>query len=319
MTRGGLLFLVLFWSGFLPAQDRPVYDESIESERKFSMFGGPTREGPEAEWARVEKAVEDGKLKRAIKYTAYLVKAWPDHPRAVDAQRMQGDLYFAREQYQKSFDAYQSLIDGFAGRFDYEAVLRMQLEAARKLENQTYHAFFGLSSYQQPDQAIPLYRQLLTNAPRMAEAPRILHAIGEIYFREEDYMEAVREFRLLEQRYPSHPLSEEGVLRMADAYASQADRNPTDIRPREGELDTLTYFVRRFPDSERLEAARIRRKTAYDKLAGIRYGQARFYEKNLRRPQAAVEVYQSLLQQFPDSEWTAPARERILDLTEKEL
>lgn len=314
-----LLFLFSLSCLSLSARDRQVFDESIESKRSFSMFGGPSREGPETEWAVVQEAVERGKLRRAIKHTEYLVKAWPDHPLAVEAQRLQGDLYFAREEYQQAFQSYQDLIDGFAGLFDYDAVLRQQLEAARKLETKVYRALFGLTSYQQPGEAIPLYRQLLTNAPRMNEAPQILFDIGEIYHRKGDYMDAVQEYRLLEQRYPNHPLAENAVLRMADSYAAMADRNPTDVRPLQGTLETLSYFKQRFPESIQLGEIRIRRKEAYDRLARVRFEQAKFYEENLRRPEAALVGYRALLEQFPDSEWTLPARERILSLTDKEL
>lgn len=314
-----ILICLLCLTAPLLARERPVFDESIESERRFSLFGGPSKEGPEAEWALAEAAIEDGKLKQAIRHTEHLVKAWPDHPLAVEAQRIQGDLYFAREEYEKAFQSYQDLIDGFAGQFDYEAVLRQQLEAARKLEAQVYHAFFGLTSYQQPKKAIPLYRQLLTNAPRMREAAQILFDIGEIYQREGDFLEAIQEYRLLDQRYPRNPLAENAVLRMADAYTSLADRNPTDVRPLEGALETLTYFNKRFPDSVYLPDVRLRRKEAYDRMARIRFEQAKFYEENLRRPEAALVGYRSVLEQFPDSEWTVPARERILELTHKEL
>jgi len=312
-----LFFILLFPSLILRADERPVFDESIESERNFSFFGGPTKEGPLAEWENVQEAVREDKLKKAIKHTEYLVTAWPDHPLAKDAQRLQGDLYFSREQYEEAFQSYQKLIDYFAGQFDYESVLRQQLEAARKLENKVYKALFGLTSYQQPKEAVPLYRQLLTNAPRMKEAPQILFDIGEIYHRKRNFREAIQEYRLLEQRYPNHPLAENAVLRMADAYGAMAESNPTDVRPLEGALETLTYFTVRFPESAFLQEVRLRQKEAYDRLAEVRFRQAEFYQENLRRPNAALVGYRALLEQFPDSEWTQPARERILQITDK--
>jgi len=311
------IYFLLIFSSVLFAKERPTLNESIESERKFSMFGGPTKEGPEAEWENIQDAMDRDKLSKAIKHTEYLVTAWPDHPLAVDALRLQGDLYFAKEEYKEAFQSYQDLIDSFAGQFDYEAVLRQQLEAARKEETKKYKAFFGLNTFQRPKQAIPLYRQLLTNAPQLKEAPQILFDIAEIYHRKRNFMQAIQEYRLLEQRFPKHPLAENAVRRMAEAYVALANRTPTDIRPLEGALDTLTYFKARFPESAQLPEIRLRRKEVYDRMAKIRFNQAEFYEENLQRPQAALVGYQALLQQFPDSEWTVPARERILDITNK--
>lgn len=320
MSRVLFLFLCLFSclsSLPAPAKEREVYDESIESKRKFDFLGGPSREGPETEWTRVEAAVEKDRLKRAIKHAGFLTRTWPDHPLAVEAQRMKADLYFAREEYLKAFNAYQDLIDNYVGSFVYAEVLAQQLESARKTEHKVYHALFGLTSYEDPMEAVPLYRQLLTNAPHMREAPQILYDLGEIYFGKNKYLEAIQEFQLLEQRYPESSLSAKAGLRVADAYARIANRNPTDLRPIEGELNALKHFIAVYPESEQVPAARLRQKTAYDKLAELQFKLGKFYETAMNRPDAALVTYRSLLERFPDSEWTVQAKERILDLSEK--
>jgi outer membrane protein assembly factor BamD (BamD/ComL family) len=320
MTRPFLSFLFLiFCLSALPAgaKERKVYDESIESERNFDLIGGPSREGAEAEWALIQNAIQKNKLKRAIKHAGYLTKTWPDHPLAVDAQRIKADLLFAREDYQKAFEAYQALIDNYVGSFVYAEVLAQQLECARKTEHKVYHALFGLTNYTDPLEAVPLYRQLLTNAPHTREAPQILFDLGEIYFREGKQLEAIQEFQLLEQRYPDSPLSEHAALRIADAYAKLAKRNPTDVRPIEGELNSLNHFIAVYSESENLTDVRIRRKAVYEKMAELHFSLGKFYETAGRRPDAALVTYRSLLERFPDSEWTAPARERILALSQK--
>lgn len=314
-----MFFLLLSSVCALPAsaKERKVYDESIESERDFDLIGGPSREGAEAEWARVQQAVAKNKLKRAIKHAGYLTKTWPDHPLAVEAQRIKADLLFAREDYANAFQAYQVLIDNYVGSFVYAEVLVQQLECARKTENQVYHALFGLTSYTDPMEAVPLYRQLLTNAPHMHEAPQILFDLGDIYFRESKYLECIQEFQLLEQRYPDSPLAEKAALRIADAYAKLSKRNPTDARPIEGELNALNHFIAAYPESPSLADIRLRRQMVYEKMAGLHFNLAKFYETAGRRPDAALVTYRSLIERFPDSEWTVPARERILALSQK--
>jgi len=315
LSRVCLLTLLL--TTFSSAKEREVYDESIESTRDFDLFGGPSREGPEVEWQIVQENIAKNKLKKAIKHAGYLTKAWPDNPLAVDAQRTKGDLYFALEEYPKAFDAYQGLIDNYVGSFVYADILRQQLECARKTEHKVYRSFFGLTSYKDPMEAVRLYRQLLTNAPHMKEAPRILYDLGEIYFREQKYLEAIQEFKVLEQSYPQSPLSLKAVIRTADAYEMLAKKNPTDVRPLEGELDTLNRFIHLYPEDERIAEIRLRRKKAYDRLAHLHFELAAYYENILRRPDSALVTYQSLLEQFPDSEWTAPARKRILEISQK--
>ncbi|WFB35451.1 outer membrane protein assembly factor BamD [Kiritimatiellota bacterium B12222] len=300
------------------AKEREVYDESISSTRDFSLFGGPSKKGPEYEWKLVNEYISKNKLKKAIKHAGYITKAWPDHALAVDAQRMIGDLQFSREEYAKAFEAYQGLIDNYVGSFNYEEILDLQLECARRTQYYEYKSFFGLTSYTDPIEAVPLYRQLLTNAPHMDAAPQILFDLGTIYLQEGQQLNAIQEFNLLEQRYPDSPLSEKSVIRKADAFAKLSKRNPTDIRPIEGELETLNHFISVYPDSDNIQEIRIRRKNVYEQVAGVHFELGNFYEKNLRRPDAALVTYRSLLEQFPDSEWTVPAKERILALSQKE-
>lgn len=321
MIRSLLPTLLVFCALHSPvtrAADRPAHDESIESTSSFSFFGGPNRAGPEAQWKDLQGYVENNQLRKAIRHCRYLVEAWPDHPLAVQAQRLQADLYFAREQYAEAFHSYQGLIDNYIGSFNYDEVLRQQLEAARNTENKVYKAFFGLTSFTQPLEAIPLYRQLLTNAPHISEAPHILFDMGEIYFRKRQFMDAIQEYRLLEERYPNSPLAEKAALRIAEAYGRIAKRNPTDIRPKEGEYHTLSQFLIRYPESEHLQDVRERRKAGYDHLAKMSYERAQFYENIMNRPEAALVGYQTVLEQFPDSAWTDAARKRILELRSKE-
>jgi tetratricopeptide (TPR) repeat protein len=312
-----LPFLIGLWLCTLltsPLHADQAYSESFEGERRFHLLGGPKREGPEAQWIYCQELVQKGKIRKAIRHGRYLVDTWPDHPKAVAAQRLQADLLFSREEYQAAFDAYQALIDQFAGLFDYNAVLSQQLECARQLQTKIYSAFFGLSRYEQPLEAIPLYRQVLVNAPHIQDAPEILHTIGNIYLSRKKYPEAIEEFNRLEQQFPESPFSELAALRRADAYRDLAESTPTDMRPLESEYVSLDHFLQIYPDSDRVPDVRHRKKTVYDALAAARFDKARFYEESLQKPEAALTLYQSLLEQYPDSEWTGKAEERIVFL-----
>lgn len=298
----------------LPAREE-AFTETFEDNRSFHLFGGPSRKGPEDQWERCQGFVEEGKLRKAIRHTRYLVETWPDHPRAVDAQRLHADLLFAREEYKAAFDAYQGLIDRFAGLFDYDEILAQQLECARKKQNKVYSSFFGLGSYEKPLEAIPLYRSILVNAPHIREAPEILHTIGEIYLDRKKYSEAVEEFTRLEQEFPESPFSESAALGRADAYRGMARKSPTDLRPKMAELAALDHFNQTYPESERIEDIRLRKKEVYDHLAQNRFEKGLFYEETLDEPAAAKVIYRSVLEQYPDSEWTAKAEARILSLS----
>ncbi len=312
----GLLLLALASPADAPPARSP-HEETLESRRNFSLLSSEERRNPDTQWQRLQDLVQRKRLKAATRQAAYFADTWPDDPRAADAQRLRADLYFARGRFKEAFEAYQGLIDQHAGRFPYEEVIAQQVECATRLEHKIHSAFFGLSTWTDPLEAIPLYRQILTNAPRLALSPELLHRIGEIQFRKHLHDEAIAEFNLLEQRYPKSPYAEKAALRRADAFEEIVRKHPTDLAPLESARDALDHFLETYPESESRQEALSRRATAQQRLASLRFQQARFYEVRARNPQAALAAYRAFLQQFPDSEWTAPARERILTLEPK--
>lgn len=312
MRLRGLLFgvsmvVATLWphAGFA---GRP-FDETLEERRGFHLFGGPSREGPEAQWERVQEHVENNRLRRAIRHAGYLADTWPSHPLAPEALRLRADLFFARGNYIRAFEAYQRLIDGYAGQIDYEEILNQQLEAATRTEQSTSWAVFG--RYSDPLEAVPLYRQLVTNAPHLEIAPELVFRIGEIYMRKRRFSEAIQEFDLLEQRYPNSPFAIKAAWRRAEAFARIANRHPTDAGPEKSAWSAFVYFLETYPHAEEAEEAREREREFFNRIARRRYEQARFYEVNMRRPDTALAVYLNLVEQFPDSEWTERALQRI--------
>jgi tetratricopeptide (TPR) repeat protein len=258
--------------------------------------------------------VEEERIGRAIRHCRYLVETWPDHPLAVQALRLRADLFFAQEQYQFAFEAYQTLIDEYAGLFDYDAVLTQQLECARKLEHKKHTALFGLSSFLRPRDAIPLYEQILVNAPHIQDAPEIQLTIGRIHMRERDFLLAADVFTTLEQQFPQSPFSEQAALERIEAYRLQGEKTPTDLQSLQAELYALDHFLNTYPNSEQTEEIRLRKHTVYNLLAQSRFETAEFYLNHAKDTTAALRTYQSVLEQYPDSEWTEKAEQRILDL-----
>lgn len=306
-----LTLLGLILSPLSAPADR-AFEETFENQRSFRLFGGPTREGPEAQWERVQDFVKQDRLRPAIRHAGFLVGTWPDHPRAPEAQKLIGDLQARRNRPKEAFHAYQLLIDAYAGQFNYSELIRTQIELARSVETREIRALFG--RYTDPLEAVPLYRQIITNAPHAEETPALLFRIGEIFMEKSQPAEAIAEFDLFEQRYPAHPLAKQAALRRAEAYARLARRHATDASTTRSAWLAYRYFLQTYPGAEEVEEARKQEQYFYNRLAGMHFEQARFYQENMRRPDAALVAFQSMVQQFPDSTWTEEAVQRIQDL-----
>lgn len=301
---------LLFFGAITPQSPaRQAFEEDFESQRTFRLLGGPSREGPEAQWQRVQDFAERGRRRTAIRHARYLVETWPDHPRAPESLRLISDMQTERGNYALAFDALQRLIDGYAGMFDYNEVLALQLNLAERLEQRTVRALFG--TFNDPSEAIPLFRQLVTNAPHAPETPDWIYRIGKIHLQRRNFEEAIQEFDLLEQRYPTHPLAEQAAIRRAETFARLARRHPTDAAAQQSAWQAFMFVLEAYPATEARETVEQEATTFLNRLAGMRYEQARFYQENMRRPDAALVAFRSLVQQFPESEWAGPAQKRV--------
>ncbi len=309
-----LVVLMLMLPG-LQASERKAHEEDLRDKKLLAIFGRAKMDTPEDQWAYVHELVGEERYRKAEKAAAALVKTWPDHSLAVKAQKARADLQFVRENYASAFELYQELIEGYAGLFDYEQVISQQYECAVKLQEQEFSSFFGLSSYESPEEAIPLYKQLLENAPHLNIAPEIHQRIIQIYLDKKMYHEAVAQMNLLEQRYPRNELAEWAAQERGKAFQDLAARYPNDRSPLKSAYDAYQHFLRHYPNSEALPEVRLALRDCYNDLARRKFEQAEYYEKRARNPRAALVMYRVLVEQFPDSEWTETAEERILAIT----
>jgi outer membrane protein assembly factor BamD (BamD/ComL family) len=296
-------------TGFSVYAGGQAFEESFDDQRGFRLFGGPSRQGPEHQWERIQEAMEAGRLRRAIRRANQLVRAWPDHELAPAAQRLVGDLYRERGNIEAAFNAYQALIDAYAGLFDYQEILDIQLELAEELQHRVIRALF--TSYTQPQEAIPLYQQIIINAPHAEITPELMFRIGDIHLQRRKFREAIDAFNQVEDRFPDSEFAMKAALNRARAFERLARRFPTDASTTISALHAFAHFLDNYPDAEAVDEARERMEYFYDLAARNQYELAVFYETRMSKPEAARVTLQTLLQEFSESEWAVKAATRL--------
>ncbi|MFN2352375.1 MAG: tol-pal system YbgF family protein, partial [Kiritimatiellia bacterium] len=113
--------------------------------------------------------LEEGRLSSAARHYRILTYAWPNAPEAPMAQFKYAGILHQRGRYTKAFDEYQYLLDTYAGFFPYEKVLEEQYAIADRVATRRKRLLF--IPYQDEAEAVPMFEQLLINAPRWPRAP----------------------------------------------------------------------------------------------------------------------------------------------------
>lgn len=300
--------LLLMPSSFSHAANRE-FEESFDDQRGFRLFGGPSRQGPEHQWERIQTALKAGRTRRAIRRATQLVQAWPDADQAPRAQQLIGELHTERGNPEAAFEAYQTLINAYAGQFDYQEILDRQLALAEEVQHRVIRAVF--TRYTQPQDAIPLYRQLITNAPHAGITPELMYRIGEIYLEKRKPREAIEAFNLMEERFPESEFAMKSAWHRARAFERLARRFPTDASATLSAWQAYLYFVNTYPESEFAPEAAKRMRHFYNQAAENQYQLAVFYAERMSKPEAARVTLETLLQEFSTSDWAVKASDRL--------
>ena len=271
----------------------------------------PQKTTADAQLLYAEDLRQEGRLRAA--YNAYnaLVYAWPDTSQAVTAQVACADVLVDRRDYAKAFDEYQYLIDRYTGQFDYHAVLDKQFGIANHLMTTPRGKFLFFPGFDSPERALPLFTQIVENAPSWEKAPQAQFYIGQIHEKNHDWTEATTAYELLQNRYETSPWAEPAGYHEAFCLYRDSKDRPNDENACNAARAALVRYLRTYPNGSDVPQARDCLNTLNARFASLIYERARYYDKIARRPASALVSYRDFVKRFPNSELAETARARI--------
>lgn len=313
--RGVCLFLL---GGLLAAAPdaaaiaRP-YVETTPA-RGFHLFIRPKKKTPDAQWSQVQALEREGKTRAAANQALALRLWWPHSPEAPQAQMLQARLLELRNHPEEAFDAYQHLMEHYTGQFDFNEVVDRQMQIAKILMERKKGRFLFLPGFSAPERAIPFFEKIVASAPEGRHAAEASYLIGVANERVYEYDKAIEAFFTTLNRFPDSEFAEKSAYSQAQCHIKISNDAPNDNRALDTARAACLLFLQRFPDSAlrasvEADIARLR-----DQQVRNAYALARYYDRILRKPAAALIEYQSFVALYPDAEQAAEARLRIAQL-----
>jgi outer membrane protein assembly factor BamD len=312
LLLAGLFAADVLWTGVAAAQ---VYEESGEKKHSWFSFSRPAKKNPADQMDYARELLKERKLKKATKAFRSLVITWPSAPEAAMAQWAYARLLDKRGKKEDAFDAYQVLLEKYAGRFpDYDRVLQRQFEIAKEVMNKR-RAQWMFGGFEAPERAIPLFEAVIRNGPRSPMAPEAQYLAGTAHEKNFDYELAVLAYSTVIHRYPASDFVELASFARARSLFNMSKNYPNDTRAIEEAWAGVLAFMRAYPASEFTAEARAMRDELLTRRAKYIYEIARHYDRVARRPQVALESYREFVQLYPQSPQSDDARERIRELS----
>ena len=317
--------LALLTAGSLPAQDignpsgfEEKTDQKTKIERKHpSMFHRPEKATPSEQLAYAASLAREGRPRAARKQYNALVHEWHGSAEAPAAQESYARLLMEREDYADAFDEFQYLFEYFAGSFKHDAILDAQFKLANAVRTERHAKFLFFGGVTAPERALPMFTQIVRNAPQWDRAPEAQLMVGAIHEEQKDYALAATAYETVQLRYPSSPAAEEAAFARARCLYRLAKASPRDEEATRNVIAAVSVYLRDYPSAPNVAEARRYFSEMKDHLADLYYERAVFYDEAARRPESAIIAYRDFINHFPSSDRRRTAEGRIKALQQQ--
>lgn len=311
-----LAVLLLFLSVLTPKlyaqyEEFGEQTEMAPKKKQPSLFHRPAKKDPASQLIYADELLDQGRKKEARKQFINLVHQWHESREAPIAQFEAAKLLEESGDLGRAFDEYQYLFDFYPGSFPFDEVISRQFGIANHIRTARHGKVLGLPGFEAPERALPLFRQIIENAPHWDRSFEARLYIGLIHERNKDYDKAMESYRKAEVTDPQNPLAGEAALRRVSCLYKIAQASPRDESALRDALSAMASFLRDYPDhAEADEMQELLDKTKA-KVAKMCFRQAEFYETKARRPEAAILAYRDFIRNFPSSDLAETAAARI--------
>jgi outer membrane protein assembly factor BamD (BamD/ComL family) len=300
----------------------PKLEEQDKNEaspkKRPGFFHRAGKATPAEQLAYAASLRDQGRLRPAIKQYDALVHTWHDTPEAVKAQLEISRLLVELGKYDRAFNECQYLVEHYAGDFAYEPVIARQFQIANQVRVARHADFLFLPGYTTPERALPMYEKIVKNAPKWSRAAEAQFTVGSIREEGKELAEAIAAYETVCLLYPDSACAAGAGYRRAYCLYLAANASPRDERSCREALSALAGFLRDYPkDANAAEAGKCLDELK-NRLAGMYYDRAIYYDRIARKPKAAVIAYTDFLRNFPTSEKATDVHERI-EALEKEV
>lgn len=293
-------------------------DQTIDVERKEpGIFHRARMDRPAEQLAYANDLADAGRLGKARRAYLALVHNWHGAPEAAHAQLQVALLLEQEGDYRKAFEEFQYLVNRFAGEYPHRLVIEHQFKIANLLMNKRHFGFFFFPGFRAPAMTIPLFEQLVENAPEWERAPELQYRVGVLYEEDGDLRSAIRAYSDVESRYPDSDFAADAAFRKAVCMHAAALKRRNNEEGLRRAAHAFSAFLSRYSGHEQVETAQAHRRELNERLARLHYNRAVFYDDSANRKHAASMAYLELVREFPRSSLADVARERIAELKEE--
>ncbi|MFA4984090.1 MAG: tetratricopeptide repeat protein [Candidatus Omnitrophota bacterium] len=175
----------------------------------FSLHAVEDNSREEESFFVAKKAFEDGFYEVSLGLLERFLKNYPDSKRSADAELLMGECYFHQNKYMEALKKFEELLNQPKAGAIKDAVLYWTAEVHFK-----GNGFSRAASY---------YQAIIEGFPKSSYLVHAYYSLGWCLFQEGNYQEALKYFKIVEERYPREPLAQDASLKIIESLYNLKD------------------------------------------------------------------------------------------------
>lgn len=270
------------------------------------------RETAALQFQYAEELLAQGETEKAVNEYKKVLRYFPESNYCDLSQYSIGRALEAQGDYEEAVEEYQKVIDDYPNTELFSRVLEKQRKVADHffdlgIQREERFVLFRGSNF---DKAIEMYRGIIKNQPFTELSAEAQYRIGLCYMKLELYDEAGVEFQKLIDYYPTSEWTAEAAFGTAECKYCQSLPSEYDKTAVEHAIGKFGYFLRAFPESMRADEARTKLQQLQEIAAEHEFRIAEYYHYNMRYESARL-YFDSIVREYPETQWAEKARERL--------
>ena len=276
----------------------------------------PDQKDAQTQFDKALEREKKGDLGGAIAGYKKTVHRFPKSTVASSAQFKVGELCEKRGDIDSAATAYEKLIKDYPHSTDFNNALEGEFRIGTAYLEGARQKVFGFKTLPSRDRAIAIYKIIVANAPFSRQAPLAQFNIGQAYQRQDNYKDAIINYQIVVDKYPTEPVAADALYQIAFGYMEISRTGSYDRVAATKARETFEDYLSAYPDSEKAPQAKENLNGLQAQQTGGSLQIAEYYYRQ-KQYRAAVVYYDDVIRQQPDSPESVKAKARLDGLRAK--
>ena len=248
--------------------------------------------------------------KDALSAYRSIVRRWPLSSAAGEAQFKVGFMLEKRAEFWDAYKAYQKVVEKYPGSQFFDLAIERQFSIGNLFLAGEPQKVWKIPLLPSMDKTVQIFEAVIKNAPYGAYAPQAHFKIGLAREKQKKWSDAIASYNKLIDKYPGSDLAGDAQYQIGYAWYQASSQPDYDQSAAQKSIEAYQDFLVRYPNSEKVEQAKIYMSELTGRRVQGSYNIAQFYEKQ-KNYKAALIYYNDVVQQGPNSAQAADAKQKL--------